>query len=151
MAARVGPVHLAVGPMLAAVLVLGACGGDGGDADSSAPEACPSPSHAAATGAIPTDLDMDSFATITRVQAKPGFVGAEGVTDTSIIELYPPLARSVLDAGYDILSGDNEGFEAEIFFARGRRTTGTYLMREGPCEGQVTLKLIYSSEGSDTK
>ena len=95
---------------------------------------------------MPADTPVDRFGTVTAVQTKPGFVGVEAITETQIVELYPPLARSVLDAGYDILSGDNEGFEAEIFFARGKGVTGTYLLREGPCEGQVTIKLLYTHE-----
>jgi hypothetical protein len=74
-----------------------------------------------------------------------GFVQARIVSETKIVELYPPIARSLLDNGYEILSGDNEGFEAEIFFRRGKGANGNLYMREGPCEGQVTLTLTYGA------
>jgi hypothetical protein len=74
-----------------------------------------------------------------------GFAQARIVSETAIVELYPPIARSMLDNGYTILSGDNEGFEAEIFFKRGRDLNGTLYMREGPCRDQVTLTLTYGS------
>ena len=76
-----------------------------------------------------------------------GFVSARIVSETKIVELYPPIARSILDNGYEILSGDNEGFEAEIFFKRGKHENGNIYMREGPCEGQVTMTLTYGSAG----
>ncbi len=67
------------------------------------------------------------------------------MTTTSIIELYPPLARQVIDAGYTIVSSENEGTDAEIFFARGR-VAAVYLMRQGPCDELVTITLDYVRE-----
>ena len=74
-----------------------------------------------------------------------GFRTIDVVTEQQIVAVDPPLQRSILDAGYEILSHDNEGFEAEIFFARGSEV-GTIIMREGPCEGQATLKLRFGRE-----
>ncbi|MFN2526615.1 MAG: hypothetical protein ABR505_10220 [Actinomycetota bacterium] len=91
---------------------------------------------------LPTEFALEEFAEITEVIRRPRSLTAEAVTTTSIIELYPPLARSVLDAGFEILASENEGFEAEIFFASKRRT-GAYRLREGPCEGLVTIRLLY--------
>ena len=70
----------------------------------------------------------------------------EVITEQKIVEVDPPLQRAILDAGYEILSHDNEGFEAEIFFARGSKSVGTIIMREGPCEGQATLRLRLSMD-----
>ena len=95
---------------------------------------------------LPRDLPMDALTEVVAASVRKGFLTARGVTETSIVELYPQLSRALLDEGYDIVNGDNEGFEAEIFFRRGRGTTGTYLLREGPCEGQVTLTLLYGSK-----
>lgn len=130
--------------MLALAVVASSCAGD----DTHKPEArpCPSPTPIEDRAILPADLMLERFATVTDAEVKKGFLGAEAIATTSVVEVYPPLARQLVDAGYDILSSDNEGFEAEIFFARGKRTTGTYLLREGPCKGQVTIRLLYGSK-----
>lgn len=94
---------------------------------------------------LPSDVPLAEHGIVTEIEVEGGYVGATAVSDIQIVELYPPLARALLDGGYDIVSSDNEGFEAEIFFARGEGTTGAYRLREGPCPGQVTIKLLYGS------
>ena len=129
----------------AALLLLSACA-SGADRPAARATPCPSPTPVADTSDLPPDLPVDEVSEVVQLRVKKGFLAAQAVTDTSIVELYPQLSRGLLDEGYDIISGDNEGFEAEIFFRRGRGTTGTYLLREGPCEGQVTLRLLYGSK-----
>ena len=135
---------------LAVVLSLslaGACGtGSPGDSASPPAASCTSAPPPADTSDLPPDLPVDELADVVELRVRKGFLAAQGVTDLSIVELYPQLSRALLDSDYEIISGDNEGFEAEIFFRRGRGTTGTYLLREGPCEGQVTLRLLYGSK-----
>jgi hypothetical protein len=69
------------------------------------------------------------------------------VTGESVVELYPQLARGLIEGGHEILAGDNEGFEAEIFFGLRDGRTGRYVLREGPCAGQVTLHILYEEAG----
>lgn len=109
------------------------------------PKPCPTFAPVGDTSLLPRDVPLQRFATITELEIKGGFLGAEATTDTRIVELFPPLARALLDSGYDILASDNEGFEAEIFFGRGKKVTGTFLMREGPCKDQVTIRLLYGA------
>jgi hypothetical protein len=92
---------------------------------------------------LPEDLDLGGYGVLADTRTVGGFLSARIVSETKIVELYPPIARSLLDNGYEILSGDNEGFEAEIFFDKGQEVTGNLYMREGPCEGQVTITLTY--------
>ena len=127
-------------------MIAAACSSDGSGGSNAEPNACATPQAGGDTSKIPDDVAISDFGTITRVQKKPGFIGVEAISDQKIVEIYPPLARSILDADYVILSGDNEGFEAEIFFARGTHTTGTYLLREGPCGRLVTIKLLYTTQ-----
>jgi hypothetical protein len=126
---------------LAPILLLASCGGDGSSATPVGP--CETPPPVTDTKGLPGDLDLERFGTIVQLSADDGFVGARAITDQRIIELYPPLARAVLDAGYDIFSSENEGFEAEIFFRR-RNVQAVYRLREGPCAGQVTIILSYA-------
>ncbi len=88
---------------------------------------------------------MHRHATIIEITRRRGALGVTAVSELSVVELYPPLARAILDAGYSIVSSDNEGFEAEIFFGDAR-TTGAYRLREGPCEDQVTVRLLFDEE-----
>ncbi|MDP9067286.1 MAG: hypothetical protein M3N53_02920 [Actinomycetota bacterium] len=129
-------------PIVAVVASVAACGG----ADSAVPNRCPLPQPLADLSLLPRDVPLDEWGIVDQVEVQGGFVGARAVSETKIVELYPMMARATVDAGYSILSGDNEGFEAEIFFERGKGTTGTYRLREGPCAGQVTIKLLYESE-----
>lgn len=130
--------------LVTVLLVIPACG-DGGEPSAAPTPPCRSASPIADTSDLPHDLPVADLTDVVEVRIRKGFLAAQGTTEMSIVELYPRLSRALLDEGYEILSGDNEGFEAEIFFRRGRGTTGTYLLREGPCEGQVTLRLLYGS------
>jgi hypothetical protein len=65
-----------------------------------------------------------------------------------IVEADPPLQRDLIAKGYQILSHDNEGFEAEIYFARGPKIVGTYTLRE-LCEGRIKIALVYGSKRYD--
>lgn len=95
---------------------------------------------------MPRDVPIQDFGKVVEVSVADGFLTARVVTDQPITVVDPPLQRAILDAGYEILAHDNEGFEAEIFFARGSDTVGTILMREGPCPDQVTLRLRYGAK-----
>ncbi len=112
-------------------------------APEAAPTPCPSPSPAANLRALPRDLPLQKWGTVTAVSNPKGFIGAEIVATTTVVELHPVIARALLDAGYKIVGADNEGFESELFFARNQELSGAFRLREGPCEGQVTVRLLY--------
>jgi len=128
--------HLSIG----VALLLCSCTGGGEVTTTSTP--CESPVPARAQKGVPNQLRLGRHATITKVAGRGKAVGVTAVSDLSVVELYPPLARAILDAGYSIVSSDNEGFEAEIFFGDDS-TTGAYRLREGPCPGQVTVRLLF--------
>ena len=67
-------------------------------------------------------------------------------SELPVVELYPPLARAVLDSGYSIVSSDNEGFEAEIFFGDDS-VTGAYRLREAECPDRVIVRLLFEDKG----
>ena len=128
--------------------LLGACGGDadGADGNPRDPRACATDDPVAEQdlGLLPEGLPLDEWGTVIAVSERRGFVGAEAISETAIVELYPEITRAVRDGDYVTISAENEGFEAEVFFQKGR-DTGTFLLRKGPCKGQVTIKLIYGS------
>jgi hypothetical protein len=128
--------------MALALVAAGGCGGG----DAAGPRACALPSPVEDLTLLPGDIPLDEWGQIDRIEVRNGFLAARAVTATRIVELYPVLARATSAAGYTIISGDNEGFEAEIFFDRGKGTTGTYRLRQGPCRGQVTIYLLYEAD-----
>jgi hypothetical protein len=118
-----------------------------GDPAGTEPRPCPSPPVAANSSAVPREFPLEDFGTITKVaKRQDGFVNVTVISDDSIIEAFPPIARSLLEHDFETLSADNEGFEAEIYFRRGKSTAGAYVMREGPCEGQITIRLTYGKQ-----
>ncbi len=121
------------------VALVGGCSGGGEPT-----VACVTPPPAQETSALPRDLPLAEFGTVTDAGRDGTNRYGEIITETTIVELYPPMARAVLDAGYEILSSENEGFEAEIFFAKGRKVSGAYRLREGPCGDLVTVRLLYT-------
>ena len=91
-------------------------------------------------------LDQTSHGDVVDVGRRRGFSSLTLVTDETVVELYPQLARGLVESGHEILAGDNEGFEAEIFFGLRDGTTGRYVLREGPCPDEVTLHILYEEE-----
>lgn len=134
-----------LGPSVFLVLAaaLQACGG--GSSSSPAAATCPktAPVSTSQLRKLPDELPLDKWGEVIEVSTRAGYVGAEAVTDTQIVELYPVLSRHIMKSGFVTVSGENEGFEAEIFFQKGK-APGSFLLREGPCEDQVTIKLLFS-------
>jgi hypothetical protein len=133
--------------LFAAAMLFPACAGG---SDPSGTAACTRPEAVAEPrlNKIPDDLPLDRWGTVIEVSERAGYVGAEAISQTQIVELYPVLSRHLMDNGYVTVSGENEGFEAEIFFQKGR-APGSLLLREGPCKGDVTVKLLFNVERAE--
>ena len=133
-------------PSLIAALALAVITAGCGGSEKQAPPVCDLPEPVGDLSELPRGLPLDVWGNVTEIEVSDGFLSATAVTETGIIELSPVMARAVSDSGHTILAGDNEGFEAEIFFERGEGTTGTFRLREGPCAEQVTIRLLYEAE-----
>jgi hypothetical protein len=92
---------------------------------------------------LPAVLDQTHRGTVVETGRRRGFSAVTVVTGETVVELYPQLARGLIEGGHEILTGDNEGFEAEIFFGLRDGRTGRYVLREGPCRDEVTLHILY--------
>lgn len=110
------------------------------------PTPCPRETAVAAPDGVPGVLDQTHRGDVVDVGRRRGFAAVTVITRESVVELYPQLARGLLEGGHEILSGDNEGFEAEIFFALRDGRVGRYVLREGPCKGDVTLHILYEEK-----
>jgi hypothetical protein len=128
---------------IAVAVVAGACGGS--DAGPAATP-CPDPPAVAVPPSLPRVLDQSAHGKVVEVGRRRGFTAVRIVSRETVVELYPQLARGLLERGHEILSGDNEGFEAEIFFALRDGRPGRYVLREGPCRGEVTLHILYEEK-----
>lgn len=134
---------------MSGLLLFSACGGSDGDTASEAtPTPCPSISgDAVDEELIPKDLPVELFGDVVATTVSKGFLTVDALSPTQIIELDPLLQRDLIAHGYQIVSHDNEGFEAEIFFVRDPRTTGILSLHNNPCRpGLVRLKLVYGSK-----
>jgi hypothetical protein len=129
----------AAGSVLA--LALAGCAVDG---SGQAAGDCAEPTPAPALDDPPPALRIDALGTVTEVARERRAVNAVAVTDGTIEELQPRVARALEDAGYTIVGQENEIVEADVFFSRGEQTTGGAKLLEGPCEGQVTIRLFVS-------
>lgn len=94
---------------------------------------------------LPDDIGIEKFSTVISQQVEKGFLITEARSDLKVVEIDPLLQRDLLANGFEILSHDNEGFEAEIFFARGQEFVGTFTLRD-LCEGQIRVKLVLGAE-----
>ncbi len=128
--------------LVVVALTFVACGGSGDERA----QVCPAPTSHQDLALLPSDIPLDEWGVVDQLEVTDGFLAGRAISETQIVELYPVIARATVEAGYEILAGDNEGFEAEIFFARGKDTTGNYILREGPCPDQVTIRLLYGAK-----
>lgn len=125
---------------VAVPLLLFGCGGDEPRAQ---PTPCPARTPIDPPEGIPSVLDQTYRGDVVEIGRRRGFAAVSMITSESVVELYPQLARALLEGGHEIVSGDNEGFEAEIFFALRDGRAGRYVLREGPCRDDVTLHILY--------
>ena len=118
--------------------MLSSCGGSQLPAQS-----CPEPTPGGDPQVQPEGIDLREFGTLTETGSQDEFVSAAVISERSVDQLYDPLSQHVEDGGYSILNTENEHFEAEIFFADEQGKVALLQLREGPCRGQVTIRLTY--------
>ena len=126
-----------------ALCLLCACGGGSGGEPAAGATPCATPREAGDLTGLPSDIPFREWGTVTYHSSRKDFEVVRFVSETTVVELHPKIARAVMDAGYEIVGADNEGFESEIFFKPGGKATGFFQLREGPCKGQVTTSMIF--------
>ncbi len=131
------------GVAVSVLLMTVACGGSSGRNGAAGATPCATPTAVQDLSKLPDDMPFEEWGTITYLRAKKGFAIVRLLSETTVVELHPKIARAVLDAGYEIVGADNEGFESEIFFKPRGTQTGYFQLRAGPCEGQVTTSMIF--------
>lgn len=81
--------------------------------------------------------------TLTEFQVKEKFVSTEGYDERSVEELFDAARPALTDNGFDVVNSDYEGFEAELYFAKGDDLAGILALREAVCDGYVKVNVIY--------
>lgn len=105
--------------------------------------ACALPPKTQMPAGLPTDFPWPGEVTLTRARLKEKFVALEGYSKLSVDELFESSRPALTTNGFDIINTDYEGFEAELYFAKGDSLAGILSMREGPCDGYVEVNVIY--------
>jgi hypothetical protein len=96
----------------------------------------------AETALMPDGLSFDQIGTVTRVQKNERQVMVQAVTTKPLDEVTVLIQDAVVAAGYRPAGMDNEGFEAEIFFATGSYAAGQARVRQFGCEGRWDIDLV---------
>ena len=92
---------------------------------------------------LPDDFPWPDDVVLSEAQLKKKFVALEGSSELTVEELFESAKPSLRENGFDIINTDYEGFEAELYFAKGDSLAGIVSLREGPCDGYVKVNVIY--------
>lgn len=92
---------------------------------------------------IPADFPWPGDIRVTEAQPSKQFVSIVGFGEQTVEELFDVMQRELDDKEFDIINTDFEGFEAELYFAKGDSLAGIASLREGPCDGYVKVNVVY--------
>lgn len=92
---------------------------------------------------LPADVPVPEVIEITNTKVRRKFVIVDGYAETSVKDLFETSGKAITDGDFEIINTDYEGFEAELYFARGTSIAGIVRLREGPCDDFVSMNLLY--------
>jgi hypothetical protein len=134
--------------LILVALVCVACSGGDKEAGPSQSDACVAPTPFPDTSKL-GKLPLDLWGTITLVEQKRGFVGAEAISELQIVELYPQMVRDLGDRDYVYLGGENEGFEAELAFSSPDGRLASFALRETDCKQHIRIRVLIENGTSN--
>ena len=114
-----------------------------GQADQTPVAKCTLPPVISAPEGLPSDLPFPADARLTSARVKKKYVAIEGFSEQSVEQLFEGVRPDLMAKGFDIINTDYEGFEAELFIAKGSSLAGIVSFREGPCDGYVKVSVLY--------
>jgi hypothetical protein len=86
-------------------------------------------------------FDLSGVAVPTRVVLEDNFFVINAVAEGRVSDLAITFVDVVQEAGFDLAGSDDEGFEAEVFFAVGQVGAGQVVLTESACAGQVDVRI----------
>ena len=96
-----------------------------------------------APSGLPSDFPHVEGVKLTEFKVKKKFVATEGHDRRSVEELFEATRPVLIEQGFDVINTDYEGFEAELYFAKGDGLAGIVALREAICDGYVKVNVIY--------
>ena len=127
--------------LVLALPLFSSCAGSDGKTDPVS--ACEMPKEIEMPSDLPTDFPWPDEVSLTLAHLKKKFVALEGFSERSVDELFESSRPALTSNGFDVINSDYEGFEAELYFAKGESLAGILSLREGPCDGYVKVNVIY--------
>ena len=105
--------------------------------------ACKVPPEVEIPEGIPADFPWPDDVIVTQAEESKQFVSIGGFGEQTVEELFDVMQGKLADKEFDIINTDFEGFEAELYFAKGDSLAGIAALREGPCDGYVKVNVVY--------
>ena len=122
-----------------AVTALGACG-EAEESPRAEPTTCAAPGDVPAPEELTERIDLGEAVGWSDVRAERNAVNAAGIApDTDLAALLTQVQEAVDAAGWDPLSLDDEGFEAELLARDDAGGLLAVTLREATCPGQVLV------------
>jgi hypothetical protein len=120
------------------IIVMGAASGCSGSDGAG----CPAPTPLVGDSELAGAIDADRIGTVTAAQSIPGLATLTIESPDTVGELRDRVPRVMRRIGFDKLSEDNEGFEAEIYFGGADEAAGVASIRENAlCPERTTVQL----------
>lgn len=134
--------------MAIALLLLAGVSCNRGGGAPAVPADCgvPSPDPAARPELIPEPFLLDGDADVASAGRRKGGVTGVLSVELGVQEALPVYRKAVRAAGFDIVSEDNEGFEAEVYLKQGKRL-GAIQIRRTLCD-DVSIVFVNIVEGN---
>lgn len=123
------------------LVLLGGCAGT--DEPSTPVGSCTLPPAIEAPAGLPADLPWPEGVELTEARSNKRFVALVGFGRGSVDYFFERGRIALEDNRFDIINTDYEGFEAELYFAKGNSLAGITSLREGPCDGHVRVNVVY--------
>ena len=108
---------------------------------SATPTCTPMPSEPAVLEGKVAVFDLTGVADLITVVNHDGYFVIDARAEGEITDLTIAFQQVVSDAGFNVAGSDDEGFEAEVFFARGNVAAGQIVLTESPCPGLVDVEI----------
>ena len=105
--------------------------------------ACSLPPEIEIPAGIPDDFPWPPDVTVTQAEPTKRFVAITGFGDQTVEQLFEIMRAELTDKEFDIINTDYEGFEAELYFAKGDSLAGIASLREDSCDGYVQVHVVY--------
>lgn len=114
-----------------------------GDGDGSPTASCTLPAAIEVPSDIPEDFPWPEGVDLTEARSNKRFVALVGFGEGSVDDFFESARESLEEHRFDIINTDYEGFEAELYFAKGNSLAGITSLREAPCDGYVKVNVVY--------